>query len=95
MSREPNGGGSVMLAFVLGAVAGAAVALLFAPASGEETREYLGRRARDGRDRARDAARDAVDQGRDFYARQRDTVTSAIERGREAFQQAREEGRNA
>ena len=40
-------------------------------------------------------ARDAVEQGRDFYARQRDTVTSAIERGREAFQQAREEGRNA
>ena len=46
-------------------------------------------------DRARDAARDAVDQGREFYERQRDTVTSAIERGREAFQQAREEGRNA
>ena len=36
------GGGTVMLAFLLGAVAGAAAALLFAPASGEETREYLG-----------------------------------------------------
>ncbi len=95
MSRETNGGGSVMLAFVLGAVAGAAVALLFAPAAGEETREYLGKRAREGRDRARDATRDATDQGREFYQRQRDTVTSAIERGREAFQQAREEGRNA
>ncbi len=95
MSRDTNGGGSVMLAFVLGAVAGAAVALLFAPAAGEETREYLGKRAREGRDRAKDAARDATDQGRDFYQRQRDTVTSAIERGREAFQQAREEGRNA
>jgi gas vesicle protein len=91
MSRDYNGGGSVMLAFVLGAVAGAAVALLFAPATGEETREYLGRRARDSRDRARDAA----EQGREFYQRQRDNVTSAIERGREAFQQAREEGRNA
>ena len=95
MSRDTNGGGSVMLAFVLGAVAGAAVALLFAPAAGEETREYLGKRAREGRDRARDAARDATDQGREFYERQRDTVTSAIERGREAFQQAREEGRKA
>lgn len=95
MSRDSNGGGSVMLAFVLGAVAGAAVALLFAPAAGEETREYLGKRAREGRDRARDAARDATDQGREFYERQRDTVTSAIERGREAFQQAREEGRKA
>ncbi len=94
MSRD-NNGGSVMLAFVLGAVAGAAVALLFAPAAGEETREYLGKRAREGRDRARDAARDATEQGREFYQRQRDTVSSAIERGREAFQQAREEGRNA
>jgi len=95
MSRESNNGGSVMLAFLLGAVGGAAVALLFAPATGEETREYLGRRAREGRDKARDAARDAVDQGREYYERQRDTVSSAIERGREAFQQAREEGRNA
>jgi gas vesicle protein len=94
MSRDGSGG-SVMLAFMLGAMAGAAVALLFAPAAGEETREYLGRRAREGRDRARDAARDAADQGREFYQRQRDSVTTAIERGREAFQQAREEGRNA
>jgi gas vesicle protein len=94
MSRDSSGG-SVMLAFMLGAMAGAAVALLFAPAAGEETREYLGKRARDGRDRARDAARDAADQGREFYQRQRDSVSTAIERGREAFQQAREEGRNA
>ena len=43
MSRDTSGG-SVMLAFVLGALTGAAVALLFAPAAGEETREYLGRR---------------------------------------------------
>ncbi len=94
MSRDGSGG-SVMLAFMLGAMAGAAVALLFAPAAGEETREYLGKRAREGRDRARDAAREAADQGREFYQRQRDSVSTAIERGREAFQQAREEGRNA
>ena len=95
MSRDSDGGSSVMLAFVMGAVAGAALALLYAPAAGEETREYLSKRAREGRDRARDAARDATEQGREYYQRQRDTVTSAIERGREAFQQAREEGRNA
>lgn len=94
MSRDASGG-SVMLAFMLGAMAGAAVALLFAPAAGEETRDYLGRRAREGRDRARDRARDAAEHGREFYQRQRDSVSTAIERGREAFQQAREEGRNA
>lgn len=83
--------GSVMVAFIVGAVTGAAVALLFAPASGEETREYLGERAREGREKARQA----MDQGRDYYSRQRENVASAVERGREAFQQARERGDQA
>ena len=83
--------GNVLLAFVVGAVTGAAVALLFAPASGEETREYLSERAREGREKARQA----VDEGRDYYQRQRENVVSAVDRGREAFQQARERGDQA
>jgi gas vesicle protein len=51
------GGGLVVLAFIAGAVAGAALALLYAPAPGDETREYLGQRAREGRDKVVDAAR--------------------------------------
>ena len=46
-----------MLAFIAGALAGAAVALLYAPATGDETREYLGRRAKAGREKVVDAAR--------------------------------------
>jgi gas vesicle protein len=88
MPNDSTSGGTVMLAFLMGALTGAAVALLFAPASGEETREYLGQKAREGRARARDA----VEQGRDVYQRQRDHLTSAVERGREAFQQARTPG---
>jgi gas vesicle protein len=80
--------GSVMVAFVIGALTGAAVALLFAPASGEETREYLGERAREGKAKAREA----MDQGREYYRSQRDNLVTAVERGREAFQQARERG---
>jgi gas vesicle protein len=83
-----SGSGTVLLAFMVGALTGAAAALLFAPASGEETREYLGQKAREGRARAREA----LDQGRDVYQRQRETLTGAIDRGREAFQQARERG---
>jgi gas vesicle protein len=82
-----NDGGSVLLAFMLGAMTGAAVALLLAPASGEETREYLGQKAREGRARARTA----MQQGREVYQTKRDQLTSAVERGREAFQQARDQ----
>jgi gas vesicle protein len=80
--------GTLMVAFVIGALTGAAVALLFAPATGEETREFLGQKAREGRDKAREA----VDQGRDYYRSQRENLVTAVERGRDAFQQARERG---
>ncbi len=86
MSRDDGAGaGSVLLAFLLGAVAGAAVALLYAPATGRETREFLGEKAREGSDRAAEAAA----KGRDYINQGRETLTNAIERGREAYQQAR------
>ena len=76
------------MAFAIGAAVGAAVALVFAPATGEETREFLGQRAREGRDRATEAAR----QGRDMVNRGRDTLTTAFDRAREQFQAATREG---
>lgn len=86
MSRDEGAGaGSILLAFILGAVSGAAVALLYAPQTGRETRDYLGDRATEARARAAEAAtkgRDALNQGRE-------TIATAIERGREAYQQAR------
>jgi gas vesicle protein len=77
----------VLVGFALGAITGAAVALLFAPASGEETRRKLAEKAREGRDRAEAYARE----GRDYVRQQRDHIVSAVERGREAFDQARKE----
>ena len=82
---EGTGAGNVLLAFLVGALSGAAVALLYAPRTGRETREYLGEKAREGRARAADAAA----RGRDVLNQGRDTLTTAIERGREAYQQAR------
>ena len=79
------GAGNILLAFILGAVSGAAVALLYAPASGRETREYLGDKAAEARARAADAAA----KGRDVVSQGRETISTAIERGREAYQQAR------
>jgi len=66
--------GSVMVAFVIGALTGAAVALLFAPASGEETREFLGEKAREGKAKVREG---------------REHLIAAVERGREAFERER------
>ena len=85
MARDDSGAGTVVVAFVLGAITGAAVALLMAPATGEETRRLLAEKAREGRDRAGDAAR----QGREMWNRQREHLNQAFERGREAYEQAR------
>ena len=67
MATNESSTGSVLVAFAVGALAGAAVALLFAPASGEETRRKLGEKAREGRDTlasAAERARDAFDKAR-------------------------------
>lgn len=88
MSNHGNASsGSVLLAFALGAVAGAAVALLYAPAAGEETRRRIADKAREGRDKAEAAARE----GREFLSRQRDNLSAAVDRGRETFEQVRKE----
>jgi gas vesicle protein len=87
MSDNNNSAGTVLVAFALGAIAGAAIALLYAPTSGEETRKKLAEKAREGRERAETLAK----QGREFVDRQRENITAAVERGREAFDQARRE----
>jgi gas vesicle protein len=56
MARQEDSGGGVMAAFVFGALAGAAIALLYAPAAGEDTRRRMAERAREGRDKAMRAA---------------------------------------
>lgn len=71
-----------MRAFLAGLGIGIGVGLIFAPMSGEETRERLSRRAGD----LADSARDLVGQGRD---RVRDTV-SAIRGKAERFTQGDE-----
>lgn len=86
MANNDNGA-SILVAFIAGAAVGAAVALMFAPTTGEEAREFLGQRAREGRERAADAAR----QGRELLNRQRDTITNAFDRARQPFQAPDEE----
>ena len=82
---EGGGAGTVLLAFLVGAIAGAAAALLYAPATGRETRDYLGEKARESREKANELA----EKGRKVFNEGRETLTTAIDRGREAYEQAR------
>jgi len=49
VTQDDRGAGTsgVVLSFLLGALSGAALAILFAPRSGRETREMLGERLRE------------------------------------------------
>jgi len=87
MANDSSSGSGLFTAFVLGAVAGAAIALLYAPAAGEETRRKIAEKAREGRKRAESAMRE----GQQAFSRHRDTIAQAFERGREGFEQARKE----
>ena len=75
MARDHDGhAGAVLMAFVLGAVSGAAVALLWAPHDGEDTRRLVNEKVREGRERAAEAAR----QGREFATRRRSTADAKL-----------------
>ena len=60
--------------FLLGVSVGVVAALLTAPYSGEETRQYLRERADEGRERASEV----LERGRDFVGRQSEAISSAI-----------------
>ena len=59
-----SGASSVILAFLLGGLTGAALALLYAPRSGKETRDLLGERVRETAERGRELKEEAVGRGR-------------------------------
>ncbi|MEQ9398387.1 MAG: YtxH domain-containing protein [Longimicrobiales bacterium] len=92
-----NGGGQIG-SFILGALVGAGVALLFAPRSGEETQEDIRERAARLRSAAEDRVRDAqkrlehrMDQARDGVQSRIEDVKEAVESGRQAAHDARGE----
>jgi gas vesicle protein len=71
--------------FLTGAMIGAVVAILFAPKSGKDTRQFLSGKAQQGKDAVAEGARDAVDAGRDMFDRGRKLVEDAanlFDRGR-------------
>jgi gas vesicle protein len=93
--------GSGVLWFLAGLGIGAVVGVLYAPRSGNETREALRSRAEEGREYVRNRARDAreqatewADRGRDVLNQQKEQFRSAYEAGKQAYREAtiKEEG---
>lgn len=85
-------GGSRFTAFLAGLGIGAVIALLFAPRSGEETREYLRDRYGEARDDARkkvhdlrDRAEEYKEKGKEFVGRQRESLEAAVDAGKRAY----------
>lgn len=86
-----DNGGDKFLYFLAGTGIGAALALLFAPKSGRETREMLAKTATD----SRDFLTNKVSEGRTFVDETRRKVTddlnTFVDRGKEAVQRQKDQ----
>lgn len=101
--------GSEVGAFVLGALIGAGVALLFAPGSGEDTQQRLREQARRLKDLTEDrvrgirgdlgarveSAKDAVEQGKQIAAGARTELEEKLQRSKAAYRAGIEAARQA
>jgi len=84
--------GSSFLWFLAGLGVGAVVGVLYAPRSGDETRDVIRTKAQEGAERARHHARrareqanDWMDRGRDVISQQKEQFRNAYEAGRQAY----------
>ncbi len=98
MSYE-NGrsGGNVLMAFGLGALVGAAAAILFAPASGSETRKRIKDFTGEALDKAgeyagsvKDSVTGGFQKGKEAIADRKNMIKSAIDAGKEAYEREKE-----
>ncbi|HJZ52315.1 MAG TPA: YtxH domain-containing protein [Candidatus Acidoferrales bacterium] len=87
-----NNVGSRVSFFLVGLGIGALVGILFAPKSGDETREYLSGKADEGRDYAqkkarelRERAEDLLERSKEIMSRQKDALSTAVEAGKDTY----------
>jgi gas vesicle protein len=81
--------------FLLGLGVGIGIGILFAPKSGQETRELLKSKAGEGTDflkqrgeNVKQSATEWVERGKEALARRKDTIADAVEAGRQAYREA-------
>ncbi|MGB2888136.1 MAG: YtxH domain-containing protein [Candidatus Acidiferrales bacterium] len=85
--------GSKVSFFLVGLGIGTLLGILFAPKSGDETREYLSSKADEGREYAqrkarelRERAEDLLERSKEIMAKQKDQLSAAVDAGKEAYQ---------
>lgn len=93
MSR--NNGGVAIGAFVAGLGIGVALSLLLAPQSGEETRELIAEKARQGRDFVSDTFDDLKSQASGAVTDAKGKVRDAVQVGKDAYRDELRQQRNA
>lgn len=75
--------------FTAGAAIGATIALLYAPQTGKETRRYLGKKTRHGREVLAEAGGDIAEKGKELFEQGRrmaDQAADLFERGRKIIE---------
>ena len=84
---QPTMGSGAAMGFICGALLGAGVALLMAPASGNETRRRLGETARRLRRDVPEKARGLANQARSTFGALQEGVRQGITEGRTTYEQ--------
>ena len=85
-----DSGGNTFVWFLAGLGIGAVVGVLYAPRSGDETREVLLSKAQEGREQVRQQARKAREQAGDWMERGKDAVNQQKEQLRAAYDASRQ-----
>ena len=87
MSEEGNSrGGGYVVAFAVGTLLGAGLALLYAPRSGRETRELIVDKGRE----LRDKAGELRDETSRFVEAKKAELNAAVEAGKQAIREERD-----
>lgn len=88
--------GSKISYFIVGLGIGTLVGILFAPKSGEETRDFLSQKADEGREYAqkkarelRERAEDLIERSKEIINREKGSLAAAVEAGKETYQRER------
>lgn len=100
--ERPVETGDTIMMFIAGMAAGAALALMFAPTSGRQTREFLAQRSRRMAEKGRELVNEhghdvaeAVEYGRAKASAVADRVSQAVERGKGTYRDALRRGQAA